>query len=619
MDGQIQAIYQQIDNLNRLSFDRRYQDQDTGVKRSKEALDINASLPKQYFYVHGFVDSTNNLTWFNLFFSDYVEAYRLATETLELADEYDYDLGKARAHGYLGRVKMYWGLYSDSIDSHQKQLKYAQQAGAKDECATAMSYLGHVYSRNGQLEVAAEYYDSSLSIQQKQNNENGIAVQLINSAICYVSLGELQIGLERGLRGLNYAHKLNNKYVEAWALRAVAKAYSSQGDYTTAMSYLKQKYDITVAIKSEVQVLEVLLEMGDVYIKLGELDTALEKLDAAFQIAEQKDFLPHQFQCHELYAQIYKQKGKFKKALNAFERYHEIKEQVFSNETTEKLREIDQTLRKEAAAKNEEIRRLKTVELDKKVQEATADLSEINDKLARAYQSESDLNRLKSQIVTTVSHEFRTPLTSIKVSVDLLNRYQERMSPEKREKIFGRINESIEYLEYMVQQVLNVDAIDGTMGNAILPEIEFNVLAEDLIDNLKTKFSQYANLLCFDHNSSNVKLRVHVEQIIIVLHQLVDNALKFSHYTKLVNITVILDQKFREARFVISDSGIGIPPEDLKKVWEPFYRSKAASNLRGLGLGLLMAQKKALSFGGCISLDHNTETGGVKALLRVPF
>ncbi|MEM8860972.1 MAG: tetratricopeptide repeat-containing sensor histidine kinase [Chloroflexota bacterium] len=619
MDGQIQAIYQQIDNLNRLSFDSRYQDQDTGVKRSKDALDINASLPEQFFYVKGYVDSTNNLTWFNLFFSDYVEAYRLATEALEFADEHDYKLGKARAHGHLGRVKMYWGLYSDSIDSHQKQLKYAQQVDDKEECATAMSYLGHVYSRNGQLETAAEYYDSSLAIQQKQNNENGIAVQLINSAICYVSLGEIQTGLDRGLRGLNYAHRLNNQYVEAWALRAVAKAYASQGDYPTAISYLNQKYDITIAIKSEVQVLEALLEMGSVYIKLGELETAIEKLNAAFLIAEQKDFLPHQFRCYELYAQIYKQNGEFEKALAAYEQFHEIKERVFSNETTDKLKEIDQTLREEAAAKNEEIRRLKTVELDKKVQEATADLSEINDKLARAYQSESDLNRLKSQIVTTVSHEFRTPLTSIKVSVDLLNRYQERMSPEKREKIFGRINESIEYLEYMVQQVLNVDAIDGTLQDAILPEIEFNVLVEDLINNLREKFNQHGNLLCFDYNPSEVKLRVHVEKIMIVLHQLADNALKFSHYTKPVRIRVTLDQKLREAHFMISDSGIGILPEDLDKVWEPFYRSQAASNLRGLGLGLLMAQKKALSFGGYIVLDHNTETGGVKASLKVPF
>ncbi|MEM9776403.1 MAG: tetratricopeptide repeat protein, partial [Chloroflexota bacterium] len=404
MDGQIQAIYRQIDNLNRQSFESRYQDQNTGVKRSKDALEINSSLPEQYFYVQGFVDSTNNLTWFNLFFSDYAEAYRLATESLELAYACDYELGIARAHGYLGRVKMYWGLYSDSIDSHQRQLKYAQRAESRDECATAMAYLGHVYSRNGQLETAAEYYDSSLAIQQAQNNENGIAIQLINSAICYVSLGEIKIGLERGLRGLNYAHKLSNKYVEAWALRAVAKAYASQGDFSTAISYLNQKYEITVEIKNTVQILEALLEMGDVYIKLGDLDTALEKLNAAFLIAEQKDFLPHQFQCYELYAQIYKQKGQFEKALNAFERFHEIKEQVFSNETTEKLREIDQTLRKEAAAKNEEIRRLKTIEFDKKVQEATADLSEINSRLTRAYQSESDLNQLKSQIVTTVSH-----------------------------------------------------------------------------------------------------------------------------------------------------------------------------------------------------------------------
>ena len=276
-------------------------------------------------------------------------------------------------------------------------------------------------------------------------------------------------------------------------------------------------------------------------------------------------------------------------------------------------------MRQEAAERKAEIQRLKTIELDKKVQEATADLSQINHNLERAYQYESDLNQLKSQIVTTVSHEFRTPLTSIKVSVDLLNRYQERMSPEKRDKIFVRINESIEYLEYMVQQVLNVDSIDSSKHDVILPEIEFTLLIEDMIDNLREKFGQHVPLLSFDYNRSSVKLRVHTEQIMIVLHQLVDNALKFSHYSKPVDVKIVLDQKYRQIHFMILDSGIGIPAEDFDKVWEPFYRSKEASNLRGLGLGLLMAQKKALSFGGCIKLAHHPETGGVKATLIVPF
>ena len=124
MDGQIQAIHHQIDTLNQLSFSSRYQDQDSGLQQSKEALALNSSLPSRFFYVKGYVDSTNNLTWFNLFFSDYAEAYRLAKNALELAEENGYQLGKSRAYGYLGRIKMYWGFYKDAIESHQQQLKF---------------------------------------------------------------------------------------------------------------------------------------------------------------------------------------------------------------------------------------------------------------------------------------------------------------------------------------------------------------------------------------------------------------------------------------------------------------------------------------------------------------
>lgn len=222
---------------------------------------------------------------------------------------------------------------------------------------------------------------------------------------------------------------------------------------------------------------------------------------------------------------------------------------------------------------------------------------------------DEELQEKTSRFIVTASHEFRTPLTVISTSAELLKNYEHKLNPEKRRKNLESIEVSINNLKKMLDTLL-------VMNQSDIAELEFHPAPLDLLQFCRTFVEELQSSLDSEHQ---IVLKIHDEKflnktnnidqelLLQILTHLLSNAIKFSPGSKTVNFE--LDFQDGAAIFQIRDEGIGIPPEDQEKVFEPFYRAKNVSNIPGLGLGLSVVKKSVDLHGGQITFASHLETG----------
>lgn len=237
-------------------------------------------------------------------------------------------------------------------------------------------------------------------------------------------------------------------------------------------------------------------------------------------------------------------------------------------------------------------------------------------RLEHSLSQQEELNRLKSRIIATVSHEFRTPLTVINSSAGLLMHHAARLSEQKREEIYQRIRRSIFYLTDLLQDVVWVDTSNSSEIQLRPIRIAFNALCESLAERLHRETDHPANLTFKYAEDNHTGLYVDAELIKQVLFNLLTNSLK---YSPMQTPIVVHFECNHHLHITVMDQGIGIPPEELERIWELFYRSTNVETFSGLGLGLYNVQKLVAVMGGDIEASSGGVNQGCSFHMRLPL
>ena len=231
-------------------------------------------------------------------------------------------------------------------------------------------------------------------------------------------------------------------------------------------------------------------------------------------------------------------------------------------------------------------------------------------KTLRALETERELNHLKSQFLSTASHQFRTPLTTILASTEALAHYSDRWTPEKRERTFERIQKAVRNMTHLLDEVLTLEKTGASRMEPTLELIHLQHFCEDLVDEFRISLPAEQTLefrceaLDFDVGhcvSLDVTLLRHI------LTNLLSNAIKYSPNQTPVIFEVFYDEQ--KAIFRVQDSGIGIPAADCDRLFESFHRASNVGSLPGTGLGLTIAQRSVALHRGTIELDSEVGVG----------
>lgn len=237
------------------------------------------------------------------------------------------------------------------------------------------------------------------------------------------------------------------------------------------------------------------------------------------------------------------------------------------------------------------------------------------EQLTQAHQREIELSRMKSQIITTVSHEFRTPLTVIGNSVELLTRYADSFDAKKQEAIHRRIDDSIYYLTELLQDASLVNTAHSQGFQANWVSIPFNGLGQRLKKDLLQETNEPTNVVIQFDKGDDTAVSLDYDFLYRAIFNFLNNALKYSPETSSIQVDM---QRSDQLTVSVSDSGIGIAPDELQKIWELFYRGRNAADRRGLGLGLHLTKRLIQAMDGTVTAVSPGVNQGSTFTIHIP-
>lgn len=237
------------------------------------------------------------------------------------------------------------------------------------------------------------------------------------------------------------------------------------------------------------------------------------------------------------------------------------------------------------------------------------------EELYKALEQERELNELKTRFVAMVSHEYRTPLTTILSSAELLERYFDQYTEEKRLQHYRRIQTAVDVLTHLVSDVLTISKIDVGKQEFNPSPLDLEKFCRELLEDLQLTIGSQHALVFTSQDNSNAEAQsamigtVYMDEKLLryTISNLLSNAMKYSRQSSTVRFHLACDRA--NAILRIQDEGIGIPLKDQQHLFESFYRGSNIGNISGTGLGLAIVKRAVDLHGGQIALDSQERVG----------
>lgn len=242
----------------------------------------------------------------------------------------------------------------------------------------------------------------------------------------------------------------------------------------------------------------------------------------------------------------------------------------------------------------------------------------VQEEMENALVKERELNELKSRFVNLTSHEFRTPLTTIRQNIDLVRFKFESAYPDSEailDKYLGRIDGEIERLTGLLNDLLLFGKIESGKIEVHRKHIE----VESIFKSVVKRIASHQDERAFTFKTTGVphKINAHPKLLDHILTNLISNVFKYSRGRKDPEFTLSFNE-INKVRFHAKDHGIGIPDKDQKKLFQSFYRATNVQNIQGSGLGLSIAKEFTEMHNGVIEVESIQDVG-TEFIVEIPY
>ncbi|MCJ7935916.1 MAG: PAS domain-containing sensor histidine kinase [Chryseobacterium sp.] len=261
----------------------------------------------------------------------------------------------------------------------------------------------------------------------------------------------------------------------------------------------------------------------------------------------------------------------------------------------------------------EEFLKKYTAELEELVENRTRSLKKMLCKLEEAkeeanvsLQKEKELNRMKSRFVSMASHEFRTPLSSMQLSIVLIEKYLQISDHGQILKHLHKIKNAIAGLNSILNDFLSLEKLDTGIVKPQAVLFDVVTFSEELTEEMQliTKEDQ---IIIYQHTGSEYEINLDHNLLRNCLMNLISNAIKYSGEQTLIEFSTEINED--RYIFTVTDNGIGIPEEDHSALFQPFFRAHNIGNIPGTGLGLNIVLRYVNLMGGQIHFESKPGSG----------
>ncbi len=232
------------------------------------------------------------------------------------------------------------------------------------------------------------------------------------------------------------------------------------------------------------------------------------------------------------------------------------------------------------------------------------------------------LNEMKTDFINNMTHEFKTPISTISLAAQMLNDDSVRKSSAMLQHISQVINDETKRLRFQVEKVLQMSMFDRKKATVRLKEIDANAAIYQITNTFKIKVERYSGHITAELDAEDAIINVDEMHFTNVIYNLLDNAVKYRREDTPLELKITTSdiENGTSLRITIEDNGIGIKREHLKKIFEKFYRVPTGNqhDVKGFGLGLAYVQKMINLLGGTIRVESEVNVG-TKFIIILPL
>lgn len=231
------------------------------------------------------------------------------------------------------------------------------------------------------------------------------------------------------------------------------------------------------------------------------------------------------------------------------------------------------------------------------------------------------LTEMKNDFINNMTHEFKTPISSISLAAQMLNDQSVRKSPAMLQQISTVITDETKRLRFQVEKVLQMSMFDRQKSTLRLEDVDANAAIFNIVNTFKLKVEKYGGTIAANLDAMDAIVTVDEMHFTNVIFNLLDNAVKYRSEDRPMSLVVASrDLDDERLEITIADNGIGIRRDDLKKIFEKFYRVSTGNrhDVKGFGLGLAYVKKMIDELGGTITVESELNVG-TKFIIILPL
>jgi signal transduction histidine kinase len=227
------------------------------------------------------------------------------------------------------------------------------------------------------------------------------------------------------------------------------------------------------------------------------------------------------------------------------------------------------------------------------------------DEIKKSNKKAKELVESKSRFVSMISHEFRTPLSTILLSSDLLRSFDVELTPEEKEKQFNMIEKSVDTLTELLNDILTINKIENEKEDIKTETVEIISLCQQLIEEVRSS-QKNAPVIQFNCNINQHTMNSNEKLLRQIIMNLLNNAMKYNRGQNEIKMVLEIDT---HVLISIEDHGIGIKHEDIADLFGLFFRGTNTGGISGTGLGLAIVKSSVELLNGEVWLESEQGTG----------
>lgn len=266
-----------------------------------------------------------------------------------------------------------------------------------------------------------------------------------------------------------------------------------------------------------------------------------------------------------------------------------------------KEKEAERQLKTYAAHLEEQVGE-RTLSLKNTVQALETAQDEMNVLLDK----EKELSLLKSRFVSMASHEFRTPLTSVKLSASLIEKYAEPLKSEHITKHVDKIKNAVANLTTILNDFLSLEKLEAGKEEVTYTDFDLVKFSEEIAEEMQVMAKKNQNII-YLHEGIHSMVRLDHNLLKNCINNLITNAIKYSGENSFIDFNTEINDE--HCIITVKDNGIGIPEADQKHLFEAFFRAHNTGTIPGTGLGLNIVTRYAGLMNGSVNFKSEVNQG----------